>query len=634
MGFQQGLSGLNTSAKALEAIGNNISNSGTVGFKSAVTQFADVYAASLSGGGVSAIGIGSSIAGVKQQFTQGNINTTNNGLDMAINGNGFFRLQSASGDVSYTRNGQFQLDKSGFIVNSSGSQLTGYLANAQGIIVQSTPAAVQINTAALAPMATGSSASKTGLQIGLNLDSRKLAPAASVAGTQTGTATPDTAIANLALGPQSFSATINGYSTGLLTLPVGTYTASTLASALQTQINNALPAGTSVSVSTNASGFITLTATPGGVGSTAALVDMNIGSGAVNVGTVNSNPGYSFAVDVGGTPYSVTLPTGNYTTASSVAAAVQSAINAQMPTGTSVSVTLSSSGSLAIGGVANGANVAVTLTDSLGALDGAASGGAGGFTAGTLVADVYGAGGATQTTGADNFSVTNPLSYTSSTSATVYDSLGNSHLLGIYFVKAALPNQYNVYTNMDGGPPSAATTINFSSTGVPNPITAFTIPQSFTVTTGAAAPLTFNLDLTNSTQYGNSFSVNSVLQDGYASGTLSGLSVSADGTVQGKYSNGQSRNLAQVVLTTFRNPNGLQNLGGNRFAETSDSGQPLIGTPGSGSNGVIQASSVEESNTDLTAALVDMITQQRAYQANAQTIKTEDSIMQTLVNLR
>ena len=128
MGFQQGLSGLNASSKALDAVGNNIANSGTAGFKAANARFADVFASSLGGGGGSQVGIGTSLSSVYQQFTQGNITTTNNPLDMAINGQGFFRL-SNNGAVTYTRNGQFQLDKDGFIINAAGYQLTGYAAD-------------------------------------------------------------------------------------------------------------------------------------------------------------------------------------------------------------------------------------------------------------------------------------------------------------------------------------------------------------------------------------------------------------------------------------------------------------------------------------------------------------------------
>ena len=433
MSFQQGLSGLNSAAKSLDSVGNNIANSGTVGFKSSSTLFSDVYAASLGGG--NQIGIGVAVGGISQQFTQGNLTSTNNPLDIAINGQGMFRL-SNNGATTFTRNGQFNIDKNGFVVNTSGARLTGYLANASNAIVQSSPLDISINTADLQPQPTGYTGVNGGVKIGLNLNSTE----------------------------KTFGAT----------------------------------------------------------------------------------PSFDFT----------------------------------------------------------------------------------------------------------------PESYTSSTSVTVYDTLGNSHLMSLFFRKGdgtdgagtppVLPsNTWQLYTSIDGGTTigtdaTGPTLVSFSSTGALT--TPPIIPQSLAVTTGAVTPLGplptvppplgFSLNLTGSTQYGNIFGVNSINQDGYTSGRLSGLSVAADGTLQGRYSNGQSRDLAQVVLANFNNPNGLTSLGGNQWAETPDSGQPLIGVPGSGSLGVLQSAAIEESNVDLTAELVNMITQQRAYQANAQTIKTQDQVLQTLVNLR
>ncbi len=405
MSFQQGLSGLSASAKAIDSVGNNIANSGTVGFKSATTAFADVFAATM--GGANQIGIGTAIASINQQFTQGNITVTNNALDLAINGSGFYRL-SNHGAITWTRNGQFNVDKDGYIVNANGARLTGYLANANNVIVPSTPAEIFINTSDLQPQPTGQSGA--GLEIGLNLDSRETVIAAT-------------------------------------------------------------------------------------------------------------------------------------------------------------------------------------------------------------------------------FDINDPTTYNSSTSATVYDSLGNPHLLSLYFKKTG-PGAWELYTSLDGGPASAATPLTFSATGALTAPANGIIAQSHAIATGATTPLDYDLNLTGSTQYGSIFGVNSITQDGYTSGRLSGLSVASDGTIQGRYSNGQTRDLAQVVLGNFNNPNGLLSLGNNQWAETADSGQPLVGVPGSGSLGVIQSAAVEESNVDLTAELVNMITLQRAYQANAQTIKTQDAILQTLVNLR
>ena len=138
MSFQQGLSGLNGAAKSLDVIGNNIANASTVGFKGSTTQFADVYASSLNGAGGISAGIGVKVAGIAQQFTQGNVEASNNPLDIAINGAGFFRTE-ASGMVQYSRNGQFSLDKNGFLINAQGAKLTGYGLNQNGQLVAGAP---------------------------------------------------------------------------------------------------------------------------------------------------------------------------------------------------------------------------------------------------------------------------------------------------------------------------------------------------------------------------------------------------------------------------------------------------------------------------------------------------------------
>ncbi|OEZ69621.1 flagellar hook protein FlgE [Janthinobacterium sp. HH100] len=171
---------------------------------------------------------------------------------------------------------------------------------------------------------------------------------------------------------------------------------------------------------------------------------------------------------------------------------------------------------------------------------------------------------------------------------------------------------------------------------------ALTPPQTLPVTvnlpvfpaTGANANLAIKVDFTNSTQLSSSTSEKRTVADGYAAGQLDRFVVGSDGVIQGQYNNGKTRDLGQVVLTKFSNPNGLEPLGNNAWAESSTSGSPMTGEPSSGGLGDLRASAVEVSNVDLTAELVNMITAQRAYQANAQTIKTQDSVMQTLVNLR
>lgn len=415
MGFQQGLSGLNAAARNLDVIGNNVANSGTVGFKQSQAQFADVYASSLTGAGGSNIGIGTKLAVVAQQFTQGNITSTNNPLDVAINGGGFFRMDN-NGEITYQRNGQFQLDRLGFVVNASGANLTGYTADASGALMTGSPGPLSINTADLSPQIT------TGINAILNLDS-------------------------------------------------------------------------------------------------------------------------------GSTPPAITP-----------------------------------------------------------------------------------------------FNMNDPASFNNSTAISVFDSLGNAQTLQTYYVKTATAGEWDVYAVSDGvqvAPPAPAaatdpiTTLQFNTSGLLTTVMPLTSALVVPATSPSATP-TFpvTLDFSGTTQFGAAFSVNTLNQDGYTSGRLAGFNIGADGMILGRYTNGQSAVLGQVVLANFANPNGLQPLGNNMWAETSTSGTPLVGVPDSGSLGVLQSSAVEDSNVDLTAELVNLITAQRVYQANAQTIKAQDAVLQTAVNLR
>jgi flagellar hook protein FlgE len=412
MSFEQGLSGLNAAAKDLDVVGNNVANSSTVGFKSGAAHFADVYANTLASSSVS-VGIGVGVAAVDQSFSQGNITTTNNPLDLAISGKGFFRT-SDNGAITFGRNGQFQLDKNGFIVNDAGARLTGYQPGANGALSTAAPTDLQLISGNIAPQAS------TAVKALLNFDSR--APT---------------------LAPAAF--------------------------------------------------------------------DMN-----------------------------------------------------------------------------------------------------------------------------------DPTTYTSATSVSTFDTLGNAHALSLYFVKSAA-NKWDVFAANDNvpvpAPPAASApvgTVGFLSNGSidPNPLVTTPITIAAPVTTGATTPLSVTLDFTGTTQFGSNFGVTQLSQDGFTSGQLSGYNVSADGIIAGRYSNGQTKTLGQIALADFTDPQALQPLSNNVWAETSGSGPPLVSTPSSGSLGVLQSGAVEDSNVDLTAELVNMITAQRDYQANAQTIKTQDAVMQTLVNLR
>jgi flagellar hook protein FlgE len=531
MGFQQGLSGLNASSKQLEVIGNNVANASTVGFKQSTAEFADVYAASLNGGGGSQIGIGTKVAAVAQQFAQGNITTTSNTLDMAINGAGFFRMDN-NGTIYYSRNGQFQLDANGYITNAQGYKLTGYLANTAGKIVAASPAPIQVPTANLNPSATSSSS------LGLNLDSR-------MAGPTTATFSPtDSTSFNNSTSMTIYDSLGNAH---VATMYFAKMTAQTPVSGAYTA-PVASAANQTFSLTVNGITAASFTSTAAGNTVTAAQVD------AALANFVAANP--------------------TYTITGSVAA-----------------------GTLQIKNT-TGATITTALTSTYGTTAGSFAGAGFIGTTSTIPAGM-------------------PANTTSA---------------------------WNTYMTVDGSIVPAAntpiTTLGFDSNGVmtaPTAAGALTLGQvsvSVPLVNGATTPQLITMDFSKTTQYGANFGVNSMTQNGYTSGQLSGFSTAADGTIQGRYSNGQTKSLGQIVLANFSNPQGLQPQGNNLWVETATSGVPLVSTAGSGSLGVIQSSAVEDSNVDLTAELVNMITAQRVYQANAQSIKTEDAVLQTLVNLR
>ncbi|WBY00593.1 flagellar hook protein FlgE [Ramlibacter tataouinensis] len=242
------------------------------------------------------------------------------------------------------------------------------------------------------------------------------------------------------------------------------------------------------------------------------------------------------------------------------------------------------------------------------------------------------------------FDPADSATYNYPNAVTVYDSLGNPHEFATFFVKTGA-NSWDVYATVDGAitpavvPPALPApmgSLGFDTAGqmVLVPPATGTFATTVAMTNGAA-PLNLTLDLNGTTQYGNVNDVRNLSQDGYASGSLIGFEVADDGRIVGKYGNEQSALLGQVVLSTFINPGGLVSQGGNLWAESAASGAPLTGTPGKGSKlGALVSGALESSNVDLTAELVNLIVAQRTYQANTQTVKTQDQVVQALINMR
>ena len=240
----------------------------------------------------------------------------------------------------------------------------------------------------------------------------------------------------------------------------------------------------------------------------------------------------------------------------------------------------------------------------------------------------------------------NAATYNNATSANVFDANGKSVAMTFYFQKSAA-EQWNVYATADGasvltdpsGQPLPVTAVQFSPSG--DRMLSPTGAVSVNVPAGAAvngvqsmAIANVQLDIGKATQFAGQFAVTRMEQNGYGAGDLTGVTIDDTGIVQAHYSNGQTKAAGQIELANFRNPQGLAAIGGNAWTSSPASGEPALGVPGSGTIGTLSSRALEESNVDLTGELVNMMIAQRVYQANAQTIKTQDQALQTVVNLR
>jgi flagellar hook protein FlgE len=424
MPFQIALSGLNAASTSLNTTANNIANVNTTGFKSSRANFVELFATGLQNVQENATGLGARTSSIQQLFSQGSLEFTDNNLDLAMIGSGFFTLADDQGAFSYTRAGNFGVDRDGNIVNDQGLKLQGFppldIDGADDTFNTGQLVDLTLNTTNAPPSATGT------INIGLNLPSDA--------------ETPD----DLWVGPDE------------------------------------------------------------------------------------------------------TDPT-----------------DIQPPL---------------------------------------------------------------------------PSTYNHTTSVTLFDSLGGAKTGTFYFRKTANDNEWEAYLTVDGSAVNAAPVVlQFDEFGSLSEIDGDATATSFDFTAFASPPAA-DLELTANfaelTQYGSAFNVNSLTQDGFASGRLASIQITDEGIVSARFTNGQSEALGQLVITNFANPQGLENVSDTRWAETADSGQALRGAAGTGNFGEIQSGAIENANVDLARELVNMITAQRTYQANAQMITTADQITQTVLNLR
>jgi flagellar hook protein FlgE len=231
------------------------------------------------------------------------------------------------------------------------------------------------------------------------------------------------------------------------------------------------------------------------------------------------------------------------------------------------------------------------------------------------------------------FDPNNPATFNQSTSTTVYDSLGNSFPATFFFTQTAAAGVWNVNMTVNGTLLPALNTLTFSSTGAVTPPASGALDFPGFAPADGAAPMDMNFNFAQSTQFGGDFGVSSIVQNGFTTGQLSTVSIDPTGVVSAVYTNGRSTQLGQLALANFPDPQGLKQLGDTNWAETFTSGTHISGTAGTAGFGSIQSGALEASNVDLTTELVNMITAQRAFQANAQVITTANQLSQTVINI-
>nr|BBJ04299.1 hypothetical protein YBY_21480 [Marinobacter nauticus] len=631
MAFNTGLSGLRAASVDLDVTGNNIANASTVGFKGSKVQFGDLYASGFLSGGTNPIGDGVRVQDVKQSFGQGNISFTDNGLDMAISGDGFFILNN-NGETRYSRAGQFGIDKDGFVTNNQNMKVQGYTADNDGNL-SGIRGDLQIETDNLAPRRT------TNLRSDLNLDSRQSVLESRVVDFQT------VSMGDLTVDDVFRIAYSDGTNSPDITIPAGT-SARDAAGIINQQRGLSASGTTSVTVGDDPQFSDLQNAfSDGNFQFTIALDGQNVPIASSGVSSfedlaraINESSATSLSATVldGGNDIRITDNRG-----SDVTLGFQSDNFGPISEDYQGEVNIQSDRTVQ--------DIVPAGTDS-------------------EIADAF-AGGDLRIT--NSFNPLDQRTYNHATSTTIFDSLGNSHELTQFFVKNPSPgngigvSEWSVYLQIDGelvaGTDTSPYTARFNEDGTlqsingdpngeivitdwipkdpngePNGADGPPLPGEEVVTPIPEPPTTsaFVVDLGNTTQYGANFGVNDQRQNGYSTGRLSGLDVSDQGVIFARYTNGQSKSLGQVALASFNNTNGLSPVGETTWVETFESGQPIIGAPDTGTLGSIKASSVEESNVDLSAELVNLIIAQRNYQANAKTIETSDAVTQTIINLR
>jgi len=651
-GFNTAVTGLKAASTDLDVIGNNIANSSTVGFKTSRTEFGDIYATAVVGAGSSNVaGSGVTVTDIAQDFQAGTIEFTNNNLDLAINGSGFFQLDDGQGGVSYSRAGSFQLDKDGFVVSKSGKFLQGYDLDSEGNRLPIGD--LQVSEKESPPKATEE------IDLSFNINSAEDAETllADYDKDEPGSFTYSTTVRTFdSLGnehtvkfnfaearPFQAQQAVTGVTAG------ESVSATTITAAHITELTG-YTVGDVIDASSGSSFFAELTDATNGdpriesitmddvtdpVGFTIRfysefpepdLAAVSSGIAITEVAEIAANETHTFALDattafggvdslaedtlieIGGVQVQLTAGMTQDQVGASITAVEANILDANPDVESVIYDSASNEFVVTYEAESGDVNPGISFD---------------GNVASAATNPLWTAAEPTIKQGDNTFQGVYRM----------YAYLNGTELLDIG--KALDPGE--VGTGTEPGP----VLLQFnSSNGLLSGIngesfSASAVVPSITISGAdpADSTTTIELDITDTTQFASESIVKASTQDGYTKGDLIGVSFGETGEMVASFSNGQNQDLGVVAIATFENQAGLQPAGDTEWIATLTSGDAIVNPPGTGLNGTLRSAALEQSNVDLSAELVALIEAQRNFQANSKTIETQNTITQAILQI-
>ncbi len=676
--FDISSAGLQAQAAAIQVTSNNVANASTVGYKARESLFVDQYFKAVQSSGVA----GAADFGAKRVDNQGALKGSTSVLDLAVQGQGMFRLSSqVSGDTAnnyYSRNGSFSVDKDGYIVNANGLFLTGYQPNDTLTGVTNTLAGLKVPPAGIAPVAS------TAGDLVANLDTRVAEPLLVVGGVTT--ATPNTFRAT-DTDTFNHSTTVQVYDSKGLAHEVSLFfkkvdstvvedprslsTPKASATAVQYEVYMQADGVTMAATDAGNSGAATL----GNAATTAAAKAQALADAYDLAAVASDDAARTYNVATAAFTSSVSAqtaalgslaavrPSAALSKASPETAAVVTAASALVTANTDLSDAVVALGKLEDAQATADAALAAASSLDTATYSTLTSAAAAAATAVSTYEDGgYADAVLAQASAATSFdtalaaydgltdAVTDPdaaagvaaiAKYATATTnvdtaeATVATALAAKDVADAEAVATAAANSAAVAKTrvatlqfVDGKLLGSLTRV----TGTDKPSSPVTLKADLADSNGISL-FSVGLDLSDMTAYGSAYQVTKNSADGYAAGALADMSIDETGQLTGQYTNGMSLIAGQLVLATFQSPDGLDPASGSVFSETYASGEPVLGIGTNSSFGAVRSRMLEQSTTDMAAELVNLMVQQRNYQANSQGLQAANTLLTTAINL-